>query len=187
MTPDQLSENPARPFAEIPGLHHVGFVVQDIEQAAREWHAMTGIGPFLLFEHLPFDEVLLDGAPVAFDHSAAFAAWGDNFVELQVLHRVEPAAARAHFEPSGPNALSHLAIAVDDRVGTSDRIARRGVPCAVHAYNGPLAISQHAPTASLGFALEVHQRGDFLDGFFGAVAKAAQNWDGAQLVIPTSM
>jgi len=68
-------------------LHHVGYWVDDLDAAMKQWHRDLDVGPFDVIEHVPFEEfVLTDGgqarADVVFDHSAAFAAWGPIVVEL---------------------------------------------------------------------------------------------------------
>src|SRR5450755_1067821 len=64
----------------MPGLHHVGYWVGDLDSALTRWGQHLGVGPFQVIEHVPFEEfVLTDGGQrygdVVFDHSAALAAW----------------------------------------------------------------------------------------------------------------
>ena len=73
------------------GLHHIGYWVDDLDAAMRQWSQDLGVGPFQVIEHVPFDSFVLtvDGQSyddVAFDHSAAFQAVGEVAVR-DVLRR----------------------------------------------------------------------------------------------------
>jgi len=75
-------------------LHHVGYWVEDLDSAIKQWSRDLGVGPFNVIEHVPFDSFVLtaDGQEhrdVVFDHSAAFAAWGPVVVELGQVHAID--------------------------------------------------------------------------------------------------
>ena len=43
-------------------LHHVGYWVDDLDAAMKQWHRDLDVGPFDVIEHVPFDSfVLTDG------------------------------------------------------------------------------------------------------------------------------
>jgi catechol 2,3-dioxygenase-like lactoylglutathione lyase family enzyme len=79
----------------MPGPHHVGYWVDDLDTAVDAWRRDLGVGPFLVLRHVTFDRFVLtlDGQPpvtdVVFDHSAAFAAWGSIVVELGQIHAID--------------------------------------------------------------------------------------------------
>jgi hypothetical protein len=162
--------------------HHFGYVVDDLAVAARRWHEVTGIGPFLAIGHVVFDEVTVDGAPAVFDHSAAFAAHGEIFVELQQIHHVEPAAALRRFQPLHPRGLNHVAYAHDDPDAESVRLSGLGAPRTFEARTLGLHVIWHDTSDVLGFAVELHQDGDALRGFFAEVSAAARDWDGREVL-----
>lgn len=164
-------------------MHHMGFVVDDLERAARTWHAATGIGPFLVLEHVPFDDLTIDGAPARFDHTTAFAAHGSIFVELQLIHDM-PAAAARYFRPTGRTGLNHVAYVVDDAVAERTRLSNEGMPGVVRGRMGDLDVTLHDAVAELGCLIEVHQDSQFLRDFFGQVTTAAADWDGEDLIRP---
>jgi len=71
----------------VRALHHVGYWVEDLDSAMKQWSRDLGVGPFNVIEHVPFDSFVLaaggqEHRDVVFDHSAAFAAWGPVVVEL---------------------------------------------------------------------------------------------------------
>jgi hypothetical protein len=160
--------------------HHYGYVVDDLERAAEQWAAVAGVGPFLVLEHVAFDEFTVDGQPALLDHSAAFAAFGDQFVELQVVHDFSPAATGRLFRAGQPGNLNHVAFAVADPAAESERLSGNGVPLVVRARTAGLGIVLHDVSAELGFAVELHQDGEALRGLFEQVRRAALGWDGRE-------
>jgi catechol 2,3-dioxygenase-like lactoylglutathione lyase family enzyme len=167
-------------------IHHLGYVVDDLAEAARRWHDIAGIGPFLVQEHVPFDGVTADGDPVVFDHTKAYAAYGSLFVELKIIHHAEPASIELLFRPSGGAGLNHVAYVVDDAAAESERLAVRGMPSTVRARVGEVDVALHDGSSSLGFAVEVYQRSDSLTALFEQVRSAAREWDGQDVLRPLS-
>lgn len=163
-------------------IHHLGYVVDDLAEAARRWHDVAGIGPFLVQEHVPFDGVTADGEPVVFDHTKAYAAYGSLFVELKVIHDAGP--ARRFFRPNAGTGLDHVAYVVGDAAAESERLAERGMPSTVRARVGELEMTLHDGSSGLGFAVEVHQRSEALTALFEQVRRAAREWDGQDVLRP---
>src|ERR1051325_10979304 len=94
-----------------PGLHHVGYWVDDLGAALAAWGRDLGVGPFQVLEHVPFDSFDLSVGgqryhDVEFDHSAAFAAWGPIVVELGQVHAIDDRLAAADGGVHG--AVSHV-------------------------------------------------------------------------------
>jgi hypothetical protein len=161
--------------------HHFGYVVDDLATAARQWHAMAGVGPFLVLPHVHFDELTVDGRPTVIDHTTAFAAHGPALIELQVMHSLPDHATR-YFRPSGHVGLNHVAYAVDDLGGASAELVGQGLPNAVRATGSGVTVALHDATPTLGFLVELHQNGEFLTSFTELVRQAARDWDGRDLL-----
>jgi Glyoxalase/Bleomycin resistance protein/Dioxygenase superfamily len=159
-------------------LHHLGYVVRDLSEAARRWYDLAGVGPFLVLEHIHFDALTVGGHPATFDHSAAFAAHGDLFLEIQQIHDATPAAAADFFRAGEAPALHHLAYVVDDPAARP-----HGEP-AVMASTSGLTMAQYDERATLGFAVEIHPRTDELTALFAAVRSAADGWDRSTFLQP---
>ncbi len=90
----------------LPGLHHVGYWVDDLDSALPQWHRDLGVGPFQVIEHMTFDSFVLAvddqfDDDVVFDHSAAFAAWGPVVVELGQVHAIDGRLAAAYGVTAG--------------------------------------------------------------------------------------
>jgi hypothetical protein len=145
--------------------HHIGHVVDDIPRAV-EWAAATlGAGPFLLIEHLAFDEVTFKDEPAAYDHSSAFGQWGAVKLELTQIHGGTPALVEEMRR-------GHVAWLSDDldaeRLPGRFHTGRSG-PVRAHWYRSPL-----------GPHVEILQRSPEIEAFYEAIRSAADGWDGSR-------
>jgi hypothetical protein len=167
-------------------LHHLGYVVRDLSEAARRWYELAGVGPFLALEHIHFDTLTVDGRPASFDHSAAFAAHGDLFIEIQEIHSAAPAAAGKFFRAGSLPTLQHLAYVVEDPASVAARFEGHDIPPAMTASTAGLNITQYDLAPSLGFAVEIHPRTDEFTALFEKVRAAADGWDQSRFLQPFS-
>ena len=141
-------------------LHHVGYWVDDLDAAMKQWHRDLDVGPFDVIEHVPFEEfVLTDGgrarADVVFDHSAAFAAWGPIVVELGEVHEIDERLAVAY--GFAPGRISHVSWVVDDLAAESARLDELGCRLINTARSGPIAVAWHDGGRLFPHPVEVHQ------------------------------
>src|SRR6266699_3243391 len=143
----------------MPGLHHVGYWVDDLDSALTRWGQDLGVGPFQVIEHVAFEEFVLTVGgerydDVVFDHSAAFAAWGPVVVELGQVHAIDarlaaaygvppPAAAAVSATPAAANAVSHVSWVVPDVAQESARLTRLGCRLINTARSGPISVAWH--------------------------------------------
>jgi catechol 2,3-dioxygenase-like lactoylglutathione lyase family enzyme len=163
-------------------LHHLGFVVSDLERSIELWVSTFGAGPFHKLEHVAFDPCQSNGRDVRWDHSAAFGQWGPVAVELQQFHDVEPRSLGDLLSGGHRQGINHVAIAVEHPRAESARLEAAGFPGYLHARFGEIDITFHDAIDVLGYSIEVHQAGPTLDGFFTTVAEAARDWDGRDAV-----
>ena len=157
----------------MPELHHVGYWVDDLAAAMRRWEAELGVGPFEVIEHVPFDSFSLsdddrDGGDVAFDHSAAFAAWGPAVVELNQVHAIDDRLAAA-LNPT-PGAVSHVSWVVPDVKEESARLARLGCRLINTARSGPIDVAWHDGGPLFAHPIELHRHNDVIDGMHARLA-----------------
>src|SRR5437899_647859 len=97
-----------------PGLgqiHHIAYVVDEIEPAARRLHEQFGAGPFFYLDEVPVEHVTSRGEPAEFLHGSAFGICNEVPVELMKIARIEPARADERFAGARPR-LQHVAYAV---------------------------------------------------------------------------
>lgn len=157
-------------------ISHISYMVNDIPAAVGAWVSTFGAGPFYLLEHMEFDETEHNGAPVAWDHSAAFGQWGPIAVELQQIHSVEPPSLAQHISGHG-YAVNHVSYIVENPEEESARLEALGMPRFLYARFGPVEVTFH-DVPWLSHAIEIHKDVEFINDFFGGMAKAAEGWDG---------
>lgn len=105
--------SPAPAPLRLPGLFHIGWVVQDCAAAQRELSARLGAGPFLSAgEESRFDAALVHGKPVPFSLRIAFGVLGGVLLEL--LEPLDDRSPHAEFLASHGEGLHHLAFLVED-------------------------------------------------------------------------
>ena len=123
-------------------LHHIGYWVDDLEAAAWDLHRSLGVGPFALASHITFVEFTMDGrtrgAPIDFDHSAAFAAWGPIVIEIGQVHSIDPDLARAYGVGSG--GVSHVSWTAPDLADERMRLSAAGCEFINTARTGPVSV-----------------------------------------------
>ncbi|MGH3246187.1 MAG: VOC family protein [Trebonia sp.] len=176
------TSRPGLPFLGLP--HHHAYIVTDLEQAVADWHQLTGIGPFIVVPHVQFDELTVCGAPSILDHTAAFAAFGAQFIEFQVIHSISPLARAPYGADASGTALHHIAFAAADPGRASAQLIAAGAPRTVTASGGGLDVTLHDALQFTGARIEVHRDTDFFRTFFGQVRTAAEQWDGRDLMKP---
>jgi catechol 2,3-dioxygenase-like lactoylglutathione lyase family enzyme len=154
-------------------LHHVGYWVEDLDAALKQWSQDLGVGPFDVIGHLTFESFVLvvDGEQyrdVVFDHSAAFAAWGPVVVELSQVHAIDDRLAAAYGVSGGvaPGAgvVSHVSWVVPDVAAESDRLARLGCRLINTAQSGPVSVAWHDGGPLFPHPIEVHQHNEVIAG-----------------------
>ena len=148
-------------------LHHIGYWVDDLDSAMKQWRQDLGVGPFHVIEHVTFESFMLTVGErtyddVVFDHAAAFAAWGPVVVELNQVHAIDDRLAAA-LNPT-PGTVSHVSWVVPDVTEESARLARLGCRLINTARSGPVNVAWHDGGPLFPHPVEVHQHNDVLAG-----------------------
>jgi Glyoxalase/Bleomycin resistance protein/Dioxygenase superfamily len=102
-------------------IHHLGYVVEDLEATAQRLVSELGAGPFFVLRDVSFEQVTSRGEAATFDHDSAFGQCGAVPIEVMQLKRLEPERVREGFSQSPPQ-LHHTAYVVP--AGASRRGAR---------------------------------------------------------------
>ncbi|WP_373083200.1 VOC family protein [Zhongshania sp.] len=63
-------------------IMQLGYVVEDLENAAHDWAARVGAGPFYLIESQTIDNYFYRGNPEEVELKLAFGYWGAMQIEL---------------------------------------------------------------------------------------------------------
>lgn len=167
--------------SQIRPVHHLGYWVDDLDEGIDRAVRALGVGPFLVDEHVRFDEfTLADGTriedPAYLDHTAAFAAWGPMVIELAVVHTVDPWLAHAY--GLGKGGLGHVSWVADDLAVESARLEAQGCRLLHTASSGAVAVAWHDGGALFPHPIEVHRAGAPILGMHGRLAALAADWDG---------
>lgn len=165
----------------IPPIHHVGYVVDDLRLGVERFAALTGAGPFFAMEHLVFDEISYRGGPASYDHSSAFGRWGHIIVELTEVHDAQPAGLRAALVAPGAG-LGHVGWLADSLTDETARLTALGLEPFHAGRTGPASAVWFDGRPLLGHPVEVLQRRDEIEGFYAMVRRAADGWDGSDVL-----
>ena len=117
-------------------IHHIGYVVEDLQAAIPQAIATLGTGPFFLIEHMTFDETTYRGGPREYDHSSGFAALpGGLLVELTQVHGAQPPELREAL--GGRPGIGHVGYVVDDQAAEVARLEAAGLRAFHTGRTGP--------------------------------------------------
>ena len=169
-------------------LHHVGYWVDDLDEAVERARRALGVGPFLVHRNVRFGSfTLADGTEIAdrdyFDHTAAFAAWGPIVLELAEVHTIDPALAAAYRISAGSGgAVGHISWVVDDLAAETARLAGLGCPLIHTATLGLVSVAWHDGGSLFPHPIEVHQAGPPILGMHARLATLAETWDGTDVL-----
>jgi catechol 2,3-dioxygenase-like lactoylglutathione lyase family enzyme len=171
-------------------LHHVGYWVDDLDQAVDRAVRTLGVGPFLVHRHIRFQSFrLADGTeitdPAYFDHSAAFASWGSVVLELGVVHNAHPDIVAAYGIRTGASGQAgHVSWVVDDLEAETARLAALGCPLIHTASLGAVNVAWHGGGPLFPHPIEVHLAGPQILGMAGRLAALADGWDESEPLRP---
>jgi hypothetical protein len=168
-------------------IHHLAYVVEEIEPAAKRLHEQFGAGPFFFLDEVPVSDVTSRGEPAEFVHASAFGICNEVPVELMVIAKMAPARAAERFAGEVTPRFHHIAYAVPatelDQVRAGLEAA--GLPEYLHAHFGEdVDFTYHDGSTSLGHDVELHADSEGLRGFFAMFEEAAADWDGSELLRP---
>jgi hypothetical protein len=150
-------------------IHHIGYVVEDLQAAIPQAIATLGTGPFFLIEHMRLAE---------YDHSSGFAALpGGLLVELTQVHGAEPPELRETL--GGTRGIGHLGYVVDDQATEVARLEAQGLRAFHTGKTGP-ASAVWLESDWLGHHVEVLQSAPPLIEFYNSIRAAADGWDGSE-------
>jgi hypothetical protein len=172
------------PASSLGQIHHLAYVVDNLESAAKRLNEQFGAGPFLYLDEVPVEDVTSRGEPAEFLHGSAFGICNGVPVELMVIAKMSPERAAERFAGPTPS-LHHVAYAVPaaERESTAAALESSGLPEYLGARFGEdVVFTYHDGSASLGHDIELHADSEGLRGFFSMIEAAAVDWDGSDLM-----
>ncbi len=159
------------------------YLVNDIDVAIQQWHALWGLGPFFVRRHIVMQQVMYRGAVSSIDISAVYVQAGPIQVELVQQHCSSASAFRDMF-PAGQEGLHHVAVIPDDYDQTLADYQALGYPVATEVRTASGRGAAFIDTRPmLGHMVEVYIPGDGIHQLYRSVAAAAASWDHKQLTI----
>jgi hypothetical protein len=161
-------------------IHHLGYVVEDLEASVQRLVGELGAGPFFVVRDVPLEQVTSRGEAATFRHDSAFGQCGATPIEVMQLRRLEPERVREGFSLSPPR-LHHTAYVVSRErlAGAREDLERRGLPAFMHATMGDLDLTYHEAAHTTGHQVELHADSQGLRDFFAMVHRASVDWDGS--------
>jgi len=131
-------------------LHHVGYWVDDLDSALKQWGQDLDVGPFDIIPHMTFDSFVLtvDGQ------------------QYRDVHAIDDRLAAAYGSGAGGPAgvVSHVSWVVPDVEQESTRLARLGCRLINTARTGPISVAWHDGGPLFPHPIEVHQHNDVIAG-----------------------
>lgn len=154
------------------GPVQIAYAVDDVERAARRWTS-HGVGPFFVRGHIDVTNARIRGRPARFDHSSAFAQWGDVMVEL--IHQHDPGTA-----PIVATAgIHHVAHFVDDFAGATASLTAAGFGEVLYAETTTgMPFAFHDGLDERGHLIEIYECTPSLARFYAMVRDSARGWNG---------
>lgn len=166
----------------LPAMNHkvlqMAYVVNDIEEAAQKWVDTFGVGPFYVMDPPDVQNAMYRGAPQKMTFRAALAQAGDIHIELIQQHCDSPSCYRDLY-PKGQEGFHHVGVIVDDYAAEVERYTSIGFEVANSGKLGPLDFCYVDTSAVTGGMIELIADIPFIHNYFGAVRRAAENWDGS--------
>ena len=164
-----------------------GFVVHDLEAAARDWTERLGVGPFVVIEDpVKGARFLLRGRPIRVRMSVAFSYLGDTMIELIQQHG-EDDSPYAELRASRGEGLHHIAFWPEDFAGACRRLEAGGLApiASIASGDDPVSVMYYEAPSSLGMMLEIVEmtaaRRRLLRGFSRARRVVGRHAAGAPL------
>jgi methylmalonyl-CoA/ethylmalonyl-CoA epimerase len=161
-------------------IHHLGYVVEDLEAAVQRLVSEFGAGPFFVLRDVAFEQETSRGEAAMFHHDSAFGQCGAVPIEVMQLKRLAPERVRERFSQSPPH-LHHIAyvVAPERLAAARDDLERRGLPAYLHATVGDIDLTYHEAARATGHHVELHADSQGLRDFFGMIHDASVEWDGS--------
>ena len=157
------------------GPVQIAFAVDDLDAAAAVWVA-RGVGPFFVRDHIQLTDVHVRGRPATFDHSSAFAQWGEVMIELIHQHGGGDAPV------VGSDGVHHMAHFVDDFDTATAALAAAGHECVLAARTTTGMPFAFHDGRDRGHLIEIYEPTAPLVRFYEMVREASTGWNGSEPV-----
>ena len=155
----------------------VAYAVENLKEATDSWEELFGTGPFFIKEHIPLENVRVNGVTSTFDHSSAYAQWGPIMVELICEHNKKLVDDSNKKEKKTPY-IHHCAVFVDDFKKASKTLKDFGLEEILYAETSSgFPFAMHDARKVSGHLLEIYEPNQELTNFYRMVEESSRNED----------
>lgn len=156
-------------------INQIAYVVPSINEAAKWWAEVMGVGPFLALRDLEFETSDYLGKERPVTYSAAIAYSGDLNIEL-----IEPIGPSifADWLAEGRSGVQHICVFTDDFAATVAEAEARGAKRLQGGTIGGGTLGYYDMTGDQSVILEIAQLAPTSYGMFDMVKQACAAWDG---------
>jgi methylmalonyl-CoA/ethylmalonyl-CoA epimerase len=120
-------------FLKLPRVHHIGTVVEDIDEGIRYYSSNFGLGPFNIIDHSR-KGAYIRGRIGDYRIKQAFAKMGQTLLELNQV--VEGRPIQQEFLERNGEGVHHLGFVVDDLDKELARFQKKGFSV-IQSYSSP--------------------------------------------------
>ncbi len=160
------------------------FVVEDLERAIEHWTRTMKVGPFFLFEHIPFQDLVFRGRAVApIDLTVAIAYWDDLQIELIRQHDQAPSVYTEFADRFGCG-MHHMGVLSESLDEDLAALARVGVQPVQQGRAAGMRFAYVGTDQHPGGMIELIEASAAVRSFFAGMREAARGWDGREPVRP---
>ena len=161
-------------------IMQIAWVIDDLDAAIEHWTRVMHVGPFFLFEHIPFKELWFRGQPARIDLTCAIAYRGEVQIELIRQHDDAP-SIYSEFARGGRTGVQHLGVMTPSVAADLERLAAQGVHAVQHGRTTADAAFAYLDTDFLpGTMIELIEESPVMTRAFKAIREAAERWDGKE-------
>jgi len=157
-------------------IFQYAYVVNDIEEACRNWTALAGAGPFFLSPHHVSPDHFHRGEPSRADLSYAFGQAGPAHIQLIQQHNDSPSVYR-EMHPAGQQGFHHVAILPPDFEAEQARFEAAGFPT-VTTLTSAARVAYMDTRPALGCFVELYEDNPALRATFARWKSIHDDWDG---------
>lgn len=167
----------------VTAINQIAYVVPSIDDAAKWWAEVMGVGPFLALRDLEFEKSDYLGEERPITYSAAIAYSGGLNVEL-----IEPKGPSifADWLAAGRSGVQHICVFTDDFAATVAEAEARGAKRLQGGTIGGGTLGYYDMTGDQSVILEIASLTPMSLSLFNMVRQAGADWDGKTLFIEAS-
>lgn len=154
-----------------------GYVVPDLDAAIEGWLGV-GVGPWIVYPHIPIDDFAYRGAAGKPDVSIALANSGPLQIELIAPHDEAPSLYRDFLDANPAGGLQHLGYWVDDYDDVRQRCLDLGWKV---GHNGSIMSGRFAYFDTEfhgGTIMEIAEMNEQRRSGFARIEQLADEWNG---------